>query len=46
MRLPQVPPPADEIAMLHDALVRAGKKPVHSPEEFVFSTPSNAIAAE
>jgi 4-hydroxy-tetrahydrodipicolinate synthase len=46
MRLPQVPPPADEIAMLHDALIRAGKKPVHSPDEFRFSPPSHAIAAE
>ena len=34
MRLPQVPPPADEIAVIFDALVAAGKKPVHSAEDF------------
>ena len=34
MRLPQVPPPADEIAMIYDALVAIGKQPVHRPEEF------------
>lgn len=34
MRLPQVPPPADEIVMIHDALVAVGKRPVHEPGEF------------
>ncbi len=34
MRLPQVPPPADEIAMIYDALVKVGKHPIHRPEEF------------
>jgi 4-hydroxy-tetrahydrodipicolinate synthase len=34
MRLPQVPPPQDEIGMIHDALIAAGKVPVHSPDEF------------
>jgi 4-hydroxy-tetrahydrodipicolinate synthase len=34
MRLPQVPPPADEITMIYDALVAVGKQPVHRPEEF------------
>lgn len=34
MRLPQVPPPADEFAMIYDALVATGKQPVHHPDEF------------
>lgn len=34
MRLPQVPPPADEVAMIYDALVACGKRPLHGPEEF------------
>ena len=34
MRLPQVPPPADEIQMIYDALLAVGKTPVHRPEEF------------
>ena len=37
MRLPQVPPPADEIAMIYDALVATGKQPVHRPEEFALA---------
>jgi 4-hydroxy-tetrahydrodipicolinate synthase len=35
MRLPQVPPPEDEIGMIYDALVDAGKEPVHGPDQFV-----------
>jgi len=47
MRLPQVPPPAEEIRMIYDALVAAGKKPVHRPEEFGEDQISAArIAAE
>lgn len=34
MRLPQVPPPADEIQMIYDALIAVGKTPVHRPDEF------------
>ena len=34
MRLPQVPPPADEFQMIYDALVATGKRPVHQPHEF------------
>jgi dihydrodipicolinate synthase/N-acetylneuraminate lyase len=34
MRLPQVPPPDDEIVMIHDALTQAGKTVVHEPTEF------------
>jgi dihydrodipicolinate synthase/N-acetylneuraminate lyase len=34
MRLPQVPPPADEIRMLFDALVASGRKPVREAGEF------------
>jgi len=34
MRLPQVPPPADEIQMIYDALVASGKKPVREAGEF------------
>jgi 4-hydroxy-tetrahydrodipicolinate synthase len=34
MRLPQVPPPAEEIDMLHAALIETGMTPVHSAEEF------------
>jgi 4-hydroxy-tetrahydrodipicolinate synthase len=46
MRLPQVPPPADEITMLYDALIKAGKKPVHTPQEFFQSAPAGVLAAE
>jgi dihydrodipicolinate synthase/N-acetylneuraminate lyase len=35
MRLPQVPPPQDEIAMLADALAATGKPLVHTAAEFV-----------
>ncbi len=34
MRLPQVPPPADEIQMIFDALVASGKRPVREAAEF------------
>jgi 4-hydroxy-tetrahydrodipicolinate synthase len=34
MRLPQVPPPADEIQMLYDALIKIGKNPVRTPADF------------
>jgi 4-hydroxy-tetrahydrodipicolinate synthase len=34
MRLPQVPPPAEEVTMIHEALIKAGKSPVRAPEEF------------
>lgn len=34
MRLPQVPPPLDEIGMLYDALVSCGKKPVRTPDDY------------
>jgi 4-hydroxy-tetrahydrodipicolinate synthase len=46
MRLPQVPPPADEIQMIYDALIKAGKKPVHMPHEFNGATRAAAVAAE
>jgi 4-hydroxy-tetrahydrodipicolinate synthase len=46
MRLPQVPPPADEIQMIYDALIKAGKKPVHEPHEFNGATRAAAAAAE
>jgi 4-hydroxy-tetrahydrodipicolinate synthase len=47
MRLPQVPPPFEEISMIHDALIEAGKTPVHSAEEFDAKTTSQfSIAAE
>ncbi len=47
MRLPQVPPPAEEIRMIHEALIAAGKTPVHRPEEFGEAEVSAArIAAE
>jgi 4-hydroxy-tetrahydrodipicolinate synthase len=45
MRLPQVPPPADEIAMIHAALIAAGKTPVHHHFEFETAATS-AIAAQ
>lgn len=38
MRLPQVPPPADEVTMIHDALVAVGKQPVHAADEFRAAT--------
>jgi 4-hydroxy-tetrahydrodipicolinate synthase len=38
MRLPQVPPPADEFQMIYDALVASGKQPVHRPAEFSVAT--------
>lgn len=44
MRLPQVPPPADEIQMIYDALIKAGKKPVRQPSEFK-GAPRQAVAA-
>ena len=34
MRLPQVPPPDEEIGMIYDALIAIGKSPVHTPAEF------------
>lgn len=40
MRLPQVPPPSEEIAMIHAALIKVGKTPIRSPDEF-----SSALAA-
>jgi 4-hydroxy-tetrahydrodipicolinate synthase len=46
MRLPQVPPPADEIAMLYQALINAGKKPIHTPDEFALAGRPRAVAAE
>ena len=42
MRLPQVPPPFDEVVMLHEALEKAGMKTVHSPSEFL---PMNGLMA-
>jgi 4-hydroxy-tetrahydrodipicolinate synthase len=44
MRLPQVPPPFDEVVMLHDALAAAGMTPKRSPSEFVPTAP--LLAAE
>lgn len=46
MRLPQVPPPADEIQMIYDALIKAGKKPIHLPHEFNGTVRAAAVAAE
>jgi 4-hydroxy-tetrahydrodipicolinate synthase len=34
MRLPQVPPPADEITIIYDALIKTGKEPVRSPSDY------------
>lgn len=34
MRLPQVPPPHDEIQMIYDALIKIGKNPVKTPTDF------------
>lgn len=34
MRLPQVVPPLEEFQIIYDALIAAGKKPVHKPAEF------------
>lgn len=38
MRLPQVPPPADEVAMIADALAASGKSVVHGAGEFADAT--------
>ena len=34
MRLPQIPPPFEEIAIIHDALIKAGKTPVRAPSDY------------
>lgn len=34
MRLPQVPPPEEEIPMIYDALVKVGLEPVRGPSDF------------
>ena len=38
MRLPQVPPPADEVAMIAEALAASGKSLVHGAGEFADAT--------
>jgi 4-hydroxy-tetrahydrodipicolinate synthase len=34
MRLPQVPPPIDEIPLIHEALIKSGRKPIRSPSDY------------
>ncbi len=45
MRLPQVPPPADEFQMIYDALVATGKRPVHQPHEFTVAAEFAEVSA-
>ena len=44
MRLPQVPPPFDEVVMLHAALEGAGMNPTRSPSDFAPGAPLLAAA--
>jgi 4-hydroxy-tetrahydrodipicolinate synthase len=47
MRLPQVPPPAEELDMIHAALIEAGKRPIHSAADFWLPIASQfGVAAE
>jgi hypothetical protein len=45
MRLPQVPPPPDEIQMIYDALVKIGKNPVKTPADFFDGQPQRRASA-
>ncbi len=45
MRLPQVPPPPDEIQMIYDALVKIGKNPVKTPADFFEGQPRRRAVA-
>jgi len=45
MRLPQVPPPADEIQMIFDALVAIGKNPAKSAADFFAENPRKLATA-